>query len=79
MTAPIPFNERRIGLEIVEPKQWPCDEGKRREPVVDRNLNDRVVRHVGWRTCMNCCKWFFSPDVKRIRLHESCSQPSAEW
>lgn len=70
-----PLAERDYGLDIVEPKPWKFDGGERREPVIDRNWGDRVVRHVGWRTCMHCRDWFFSPDVRRIRLHQDCGQP----
>ena len=68
----------RIGYEIVEPRQWPNDHGERREAVVDPNWNDRVIRRVGWRTCMHCRRWFFSPDVARVRLHASCGQPDED-
>lgn len=71
------WEERRLGFDIVEPKPWPCDEGARREPVIDRNL-DRVVRRVGWRRCMCCSKWMFSPDVSRVRLHDQCRELSVE-
>ena len=64
-----PLSERKYGQDIVEPKQWPFDGGARREAVVDPNWGDRVVRRVGWRTCMQCGRWFFSPDVVRVRLH----------
>ena len=69
---PLPAHYARMGQEIVEPRQWPNDQGARREPVIDPNWNDRVVRRVGWRTCMHCGRWFFSPDVARVRLHADC-------
>lgn len=66
---------RTMGRDIVEPRQWPNDGGERREPVLDPNWNDRVIRMVGWRRCMHCRRWFFSPDVSRVRLHADCDQP----
>lgn len=72
---PTPY-QRGIGIDIVEPRAWPFDSGARREAVVDPNWNNRVVRRVGWRTCMHCGTWFFSPDVTRVRLHgDTCEQP----
>lgn len=65
-----------LGKDIVEPKQWPNDHGARREPVIDPNWNDRVVRRVGWCSCLHCGGWFFSPDVRRVRMHEDCDQPT---
>ena len=60
--------ERGIGIDIVEPRPWNFDGGVRREPVVDPNWNNCVVRRVGWRRCMHCEVWFFSPDVVGVRL-----------
>lgn len=57
------LDERVYGIDIVEPRPWKFDGGERREPVVDPSWGDRVVRHVGWRTCMHCGRWFFSPDL----------------
>ena len=68
----------RVGREIIEPRQWPNDHGARREPVIDPNWNDRVVRRVGWRTCMHCQRWFFSRDVSRVRLHAECGRPNED-
>lgn len=67
--------ERAYGIDIVEPSPWPFDGGERREPVLDPNWENRVVRRVGWRTCMHCRRWFFSPDVSRVRLHSECEDP----
>jgi hypothetical protein len=68
--------ERGIGIDIVEPRPWPFDRGARREAVLDPNWNNRVIRRVGWTSCMNCGAWFFSPDVAKVRLHgENCEQP----
>lgn len=54
---------------FVEPERWPNDGGTRREPVLDCDHNPpRVVRHVGWRTCMSCGSAFFSEDVIALRL-----------
>lgn len=68
-------DERAYGIDIVEPRPWPLDGGERREPVLDPNWGNRVVRRVGWRTCMHCQKWFFSPDVSKVRLHADCEGP----
>ena len=65
-----------VNQDIVEPKPGPFDEGARRVAVTDPNWGDRVIRRVGWRTCMHCAGWFFSPDVSRIRLHpDGCGEP----
>ena len=73
----LPAGDRTIGLDIPEPRQWPCDRGARREPVADPNRGGRVVRHVGWRSCLRCGAWFFSPDVRGVRLHPACSGSDA--
>lgn len=52
---------------FIIPERWPCDNGARREPVIDADLG-RVVRYVGWKKCMRCGKWFFSEDVAGLRL-----------
>lgn len=70
-----PLAERDYGLDIApDPSPWPYDGGARREPVTDPNWNDRVIRRVGWRDCMHCCRPFFSPDVVRVRLHADCNE-----
>lgn len=62
-------------LGFVEPRQWPWDGGTRREPVLDTDQNPpRVVRHVGWRSCMRCRYPFFSQDVTRMRICDPCKQ-----
>lgn len=72
---PSPY-ERGLGMDIVEPRPWRFDGGARREPVHDPNWNNRVIRRMGWRTCMHCGAWFFSPDVTKVRLHgDTCQQP----
>jgi hypothetical protein len=54
---------------FIEPKPWPYDGGTRREPVLDDDYcPPRVVRKVGWRSCMACAKPFFSEDVIALRL-----------
>lgn len=66
----LPMAQRKYGLDIVEPRQWPRDGGARREPVYDRNFDPpRLVRNVGWRRCMACGRQFFSEDVRLQRLH----------
>ncbi len=64
-------------LGFVEPKEWPWDGGTRREPVLDTDHNPpRVVRHVGWRSCLRCRRPFFSPDVTRVRMCTPCKDAS---
>lgn len=67
-----PLAERDYGQDVIEPKAWPNDRGAKRVAVTDPNWNDRIIRRVGWRTCMHCGKWMFSRDVIRCRLHEEC-------
>lgn len=69
----IPSSMRAFGLDLIEPKRWPNDGGRRREPVVDPNFEPaRIVCHVGWRPCMRCGRHFFSEDVGRVRLDDQC-------
>lgn len=70
--APKPEPARVNPFGFVEPHAWENDRGARREPVLDMDRKPpRVVRQVGWRTCMGCGRWFFSDDVSRLRLCES--------
>ncbi|OWK29237.1 hypothetical protein SPDO_22180 [Sphingomonas dokdonensis] len=63
------------GLGFVEPRQWPWDGGTRREPVLDADRHPpRVVRHVGWRSCLRCSRPFFSADVARVRMCDPCKE-----
>jgi hypothetical protein len=56
---------------------WAWDGGKRREPVLDLDrFPARVVRSVGWNTCLRCAQPFFSEDVVGIRMCESCKTPA---
>jgi hypothetical protein len=66
--------ELTVGREILEPSQWPDDGGTRRVEVLDPNFDPpRVVRRVGWRPRMRCCRFFFfSQDVQRLRLCTQC-------
>jgi hypothetical protein len=61
-----------LGLDIVEPVIWhPADD--RRVPVLDENVSPpRVVRYVGWRSCIKCGKQFFSRDVAGVRMCPTC-------
>lgn len=60
---------------FIIPERWPCDNGTRREPVMDMDTDPpRIVRYVGWKKCMRCGKWFFSEDVTRLRM---CDETSA--
>lgn len=67
-----------VGRDIVEPSAWPFDGGTRREPVVDPNWDNRVIRRVGWRRCMRCSRWFFSRDVVGVRLHPDCGDDALD-
>lgn len=67
--SPAPGPPRANHFGFVEPQAWENDRGARREPVLDMDRNPpRVVRRVGWRTCLGCGRWFFSEDVSRLRL-----------
>lgn len=62
-------------LGFVEPREWPWDGGTRREPVLDTDRHPpRVVRHVGWRSCLRCRRPFFSADVARVRMCDLCKE-----
>ena len=55
---------------------WKFDGCKRREPVLDLDHTPpRVVRKVGWRVCMKCASPFWSVDVIRVRMCETCKLP----
>lgn len=70
ITAPAPGVSRHtnpMGFSVPEP--WACDNGQRREPVLDTDFNPpRVVSQVGWVSCLRCRTMFFSRDVVRLRL-----------
>ncbi len=61
---------------IDEPRHWKYVEGPtRRVPVMDYGFKPpRVIRYVGWRTCMTCRDIFFSEDVARLRRCGGCKQ-----
>lgn len=60
---------------FLEPRDWPCDDGTRREAVLDTDHNPpRVVRFVGWQPCMRCRRQYFSPDVARVRMCVACKE-----
>lgn len=60
------------GRDIIEPVQWHPPDDKRM-PVIDPNTNPpRVVRYVGWRSCLRCGHKFFSLDVVRVRMCNPC-------
>lgn len=63
-----------VGMDIDEPDKWPDDGGVRREAVLDHNWRPpRVVRRMGWLTCISCRhRRFLSPDVTRVRICEFC-------
>lgn len=63
------------GQGFVEPREWPWDGGTRREAVLDTDHNPpRVVRHVGWRSCLRCRRPYFSPDASRVRRCAPCKE-----
>lgn len=69
----VSFEGMQIAKPFIEPVRWPNDEGRRRAPVLDPNFEPpRVVRQIGWRTCMCCGRWHFSDDVLRIRMCADC-------
>jgi hypothetical protein len=71
--SPPPVKADSLGF--VEPEEWPVDNGHRREPVLDADRTPpRVVRYVGWRSCLRCRKPFFSRDVQRVRLCDPCKE-----
>jgi hypothetical protein len=62
---------------FAQPDQWPNDNGARREPVLDTDYRPpRVVRYVGWRSCLRCRRPYFSQDVQRVRLCDPCKESS---
>ena len=68
-----------LGERLEEPTPWAWDGGKRREPVLDHDHNPpRVVRKVGWRSCMCCARRFWSTDVIRVRMCDYCKTRKVE-
>jgi hypothetical protein len=64
---------------LIPDHPWPNDGGKRREPVLDMDHNPpRIIRRIGWRSCMACRRPFFSEDVVSLRLCSSCKEPKKE-
>lgn len=56
-----------------EPCPWDYDGGVRREAVLDTDHRPpRVVRRVGWRSCLRCSRPFFSQDIVAHRLCDDC-------
>ena len=69
-TAPTP---RVDSQGFTSPREWPYDECRRREPVLDHDVTPpRVIRRVGWQRCLRCLRPFFSSDIVRQRLCEFC-------
>jgi hypothetical protein len=63
----------RVNTGFSEPEPWAYDGGKRREPVLDMDRNPpRVVRFVGWRSCLKCSRPYWSEDVTRLRMCNGC-------
>lgn len=70
-----------VGKEIGEPKPWSFEEGPtRRVAVYDHNWSPpRLVRRVGWVTCISCRRQrFFSCDVVKHRMCDGCRQFKSE-
>lgn len=67
----------RLPKLIVEPTAWSYSTGPdRREPVIDPE-DGRIIRLVGYRSCMCCQEPFFSRDVRRVRLCDPCKLGSS--
>jgi hypothetical protein len=68
------FEERMVGRAIQEPRAWPFDgDLTRRGEVVDLNFDPpRIVRRMGWLSCLRCTRPTFSEDVVCIRLCWAC-------
>jgi hypothetical protein len=73
-TAPLVHTDQ---LGFTQPDEWPHDNGARREPVLDMDRTPpRVVRYVGWRSCLRCRRPYFSQDAQRVRLCDPCKDSS---
>ncbi|GFE80237.1 hypothetical protein GCM10011487_22370 [Steroidobacter agaridevorans] len=68
------FEERMVGRAIQESRAWPFDgDLTRRDEVVDPNFDPpRIVRRMGWLSCLRCTRPTFSEDVVCIRLCWAC-------
>lgn len=63
----------RVALAAGEPRQRDYDGGVRRKAVLDTDHRPpRVVRRVGWHSCLRCSRPFFSQDVAGQRLCGDC-------
>jgi len=72
-TAPKRVQSRTDPQGFAQPRQWPYDGGRRREPVLDYDHSPpRVVRRVGWQRCIKCSRRFFSDDVRAVRMCPAC-------
>lgn len=60
-----------LGKLVEYPRQWPDDQGERRERVLDPD-DGRLVAVVGWRSCLCCGRRFFSEELRSIRLCPTC-------
>ena len=56
---------------------WSFDGGVRRETVRDPNWGNRVIRRMGWRTCMHYNAWFFSPAIDPDSSQQTMTGPFA--
>jgi len=72
------FDHYGVCRPIEEPRAWEFDgDLAKRVPVVDPNDN-RVIRYVGFRKCLACPKFFFSPDVRGVRICDRCKTNKSE-
>ncbi len=69
--VPLRMRGQAAAIGIIEPDPWPFDGCVRREPVMDEDHPECVVRKVGWHRCMKC-RPFFSEDVLRVRMCPPC-------
>lgn len=70
---PMTYEERRVGVPLIEPDRWTFDRCERRATVMDPNFNPpRAVRRLGWLWCLRCGRPHFSDDVARARMCAEC-------
>jgi hypothetical protein len=73
------FEERQLGLPLIEPSRWAFDGCERRAVAMDPNFTPpRAVRRVGWTWCLRCGHPHFSDDVVRARMCVECGGAGGE-
>lgn len=76
---PMTFEERQLGLPLIEPSRWAFDGCERRAVAMDPNFTPpRAVRRVGWTWCLRCGHPHFSDDVVRARMCVECGGAGGE-